>query len=252
MSASSASYRSPSPVFLFLSKVSWIPFYLTASLLIGVSSVLPLSIIRFALGNYKGFWGWYPLGVGLLDLFYLGFMFAVSYFTFALCMTVFGPLLKRALDLPFGIREGHYSYYSTMAGYWSVVNGIILVNRIFWIEAARTTSLLVLFYRLMGMRIGKRPVLNSTYLYDPDLVEIGDNVTIGGDAVILAHSGERGVLHLRRTRLGNNVDIGQSSVIMQGVTIGDGAQVGALSLVTRGTVIGEGEVWGGVPARRLK
>ena len=59
------------------------------------------------------------------------------------------------------------------------------------------------------------------------------------------------MLKLKRTVIGNGVDIGQSAVIMQGVRIGDYAQVGALSLVTKETVIGPYEIWGGIPARKI-
>jgi len=41
-------------------------------------------------------------------------------------------------------------------------------------------------------------------------------------------------------------------VIMAGVQIGDHAIVSAGAVVTKDTHIAPGEVWGGVPARRLR
>lgn len=50
--------------------------------------------------------------------------------------------------------------------------------------------------------------------------------------------------------IGENVWIGASTVILPGVTIGDNAVIAAGSVVT-GNVPGD-EIWGGVPARKLK
>jgi acetyltransferase-like isoleucine patch superfamily enzyme len=48
------------------------------------------------------------------------------------------------------------------------------------------------------------------------------------------------------------VTIGTTAVVMSDVIIGDGAIVSAGAVVTKGSRIGAGEVWGGMPARRLK
>jgi acetyltransferase-like isoleucine patch superfamily enzyme len=53
-------------------------------------------------------------------------------------------------------------------------------------------------------------------------------------------------------RIGDNVTIGARAVVLAGLagcTIGDGATVAIGAVVRKGTVIGAGEVWGGVPAR---
>ncbi len=234
------------PVMLALSKISWIPNFILISIILALALFPPILVMRWVFTIYDGLTPHWAL-----DIFLLCFMFALSYCLFGICLMLASASFKRFLDLFGGVKEGEYPYYSIFAGHWSLVNGVILLNRIFISEVTRTTFLLVTFYRMMGMTVGKRAIINSTYIYDPDLVELGDNVTIGGDAVIMAHIGEKGVLKLKRTVIGNGVDIGQSAVIMQGVRIGDYAQVGALSLVTKETVIGPYEVWGGVPARKI-
>jgi acetyltransferase-like isoleucine patch superfamily enzyme len=45
---------------------------------------------------------------------------------------------------------------------------------------------------------------------------------------------------------------GARSFIWPDVKIGHGAKIAAYSVVARGTVIPPGEVWGGIPARKLK
>ena len=234
------------PTMFALSRISWLPNFLLISIILAIALFLPVLLMRWVFSIYDGLTPHWAL-----DILFLSFMFGLAYCLFGVCLMIASASFKRSLDLFGRIKEGDFPYYSFVAGHWSLVNGIVLLNRIFISEVTRTTSLLKLFYRMMGMKIGKRAIINSTYLYDPDLVELGDGVTIGGDAVIMAHIGEKGVLRLKRTTIGNGVDIGQSAVIMQGVRIGDYAQIGALSLVTKGSVIGPNEIWGGVPARKI-
>ena len=111
--------------------------------------------------------------------------------------------------------------------------------------------LLRLVYLALGARLG-RNTYSSGALLDPPLTIAGDNCIIGHDAVLFAHAIEGSRFSLAPVRLGNDVTIGAHAVVMAGVTVGDGAIVSAGAVVPKGTRIGPGEVWGGVPARRLK
>lgn len=108
-----------------------------------------------------------------------------------------------------------------------------------------------LVYQALGARLG-----NNTYsagtLLDPPLTEFGDNCIIGHDAVLFCHAIEGRHFALSRIRVGDNVTIGATAVVMSGVFIGDSAIISAGAVVLKDTLIGPGEVWGGVPARRLK
>ncbi|NLL54785.1 MAG: CatB-related O-acetyltransferase [Clostridiales bacterium] len=53
-----------------------------------------------------------------------------------------------------------------------------------------------------------------------------------------------------RTRIGNDVWIGQNALIRGGVAIGDGAVIGMGAVVTKD--VGPYEVWAGNPARLIK
>ena len=53
-------------------------------------------------------------------------------------------------------------------------------------------------------------------------------------------------------RIGNNVTIGAHAVVLSGVSIGDNAIVATGAIVSKNSQIGANEVWGGVPARRLR
>lgn len=111
--------------------------------------------------------------------------------------------------------------------------------------------LLRLVYLALGARLG-RNTYSAGVILDPPLTYIGDNCIIGHDAVLFSHAIEGKHLSLSAIRIGNNVTIGATAVVMSGVTIGDDAIVSAGAVVTKGSRIGTGEVWGGIPAKLLK
>ena len=111
--------------------------------------------------------------------------------------------------------------------------------------------LMRLVYQALGTRMGANTYSAGTLL-DPPLTELGANCIIGHDAVLFCHAIEGRHFALSRIRVGDNVTIGATAVIMSGVSIGDGAIVSAGAVVLKDTHIGPGEIWGGVPAKRLK
>jgi len=111
--------------------------------------------------------------------------------------------------------------------------------------------LLRLVYLALGARLGEN-TYSAGALLDPPLTTIGSNTIVGHDAVVFAHVIEGERLELQRVWIGSGVTIGAHAVIMAGTRIGDGAIISVGAVLTKGTVVGPGEVWGGVPARRLK
>ncbi|MCG5510851.1 DapH/DapD/GlmU-related protein [Ectothiorhodospira lacustris] len=108
-----------------------------------------------------------------------------------------------------------------------------------------------LVYQALGTRMGKNSY-SAGVILDPPLTEIGSDTIIGHGAVLFSHAIEGDRFELASIRLGNNVTIGATAVIMSGVNVGDRAIVSAGSVVLKHTQIGPGEIWGGVPARRLR
>jgi acetyltransferase-like isoleucine patch superfamily enzyme len=108
------------------------------------------------------------------------------------------------------------------------------------------------YYRMMGCKIGKGAQINSAYVNDCFMVEIGERTIIGGDATVNGHLFERDGIHLSKVRIGVKVVIGSSAQINPGCTIGDGAVVASHAVLPKFTNIPAGEVWGGVPAKFIK
>jgi hypothetical protein len=108
-----------------------------------------------------------------------------------------------------------------------------------------------LLYQALGARLGSN-TYSQGLIHDPIFVRIGSNSTVGQSALIIPHQIEGAKLAHLPVDIGDHVTIGASSVILPGVRIGNHAIVATGAVVPKGTVIGDGEVWGGVPARKLR
>jgi len=91
------------------------------------------------------------------------------------------------------------------------------------------------------------------YIYDPDLIRIGDKAVLGSGSAISAHSITTTPTggHIYATApitIGDRAVIGGEARVALGVNIGDDAVIEPFSNVVAFTQIPAGEVWGGNPA----
>ncbi len=103
-----------------------------------------------------------------------------------------------------------------------------------------------IIYRLFGMKIGKNVNLFG-YIYDPDMIEIGDNVLLGTYAVISGHYIHKGKVYRYPVKIGSNVVIGAYSIIAPGTIIEDNTTLQIMSAVRPNRKITSG-TWGSVPS----
>ena len=89
-----------------------------------------------------------------------------------------------------------------------------------------------------GLRVGNDFKLEKGASIDPSfpwLIEIGDQVTIAPNVLILAHDGSTksfiNYSKIGKVKIGNRVFIGAKSIILPNVTIGDNVVIGAGSIV---------------------
>jgi non-ribosomal peptide synthetase-like protein len=152
----------------------------------------------------------------------------------------------------FRVTPGLHSIYSKPVLSWMGYNAMILIANSAFLDVLRLSPFQTLFYRLMGAKVGNNCNINTGGLADLSLLEIGDNVLIGGGVALICHASERGYIRLEPTKIGNNVSIGISSIIFPGCEIGDGASIAPCSLLLKGTKVPPKGVWGGNPARDLR
>lgn len=213
--------------------VSQISFFIA---LFALSIVLGLLTVFFTLGSVAlgDFRGVVLVAASFVSIFLWG----VAIYRFFISVM---PLSEG--DLSAGSREEFVAQVSILF-YLMLFNSVIRTHFL-------PLPLMRLVYLALGARLGKN-TYSAGVLLDPPLTECGDNCIIGHDAVLFAHAIEANRFSLSRIRVGNNVTIGATAVIMSGVRIDDGAIVCAGAVVPKDTHIAAGEVWGGVPARRLR
>ncbi|EXI74356.1 MAG TPA: hypothetical protein PK440_07990 [Candidatus Accumulibacter phosphatis] len=179
-----------------------------------------------------------------------GLLLAACYFAYGLTLLLVAPLLNFILGGRLQPYRG--SAVSLTALRWYVHCTLTLVVRYSFLEFVTPSPFALLYYRLMGMRIGRNVTINSTAIADPSLIEIGDGVTIGGSASVMAHYAQGGYLVIAPVRIAAGATIGLRAIVMGGVEVGEKAKVLAGSFVLPNTRIPAGETWAGIPARRVE
>jgi len=149
----------------------------------------------------------------------LGCALSTAYLLYGISMIFVVPLANKLL--PFKPKPFRGPWYSLPAVPWYYHNALTYMVRFTFLEFVTPTPLNILFYRMMGMKIGKGVVINTTFISDPCLITLGDFVTIGGSATIFAHYGQKGYLVIAPTVIGAGSNIGLKASVMGGATLGE-------------------------------
>lgn len=113
------------------------------------------------------------------------------------------------------------------------------------------SPLFTFYLRALGAKVGRNvTVLSRVLPVCTDLFTIGDGTVVRKDVVITGYRAHAGVIQIGPVTLGNDVVVGEASVLDIGTTMGDGSQLGHRSSLLRGQVVPAGERWHGAPARR--
>jgi acetyltransferase-like isoleucine patch superfamily enzyme len=135
---------------------------------------------------------------------------------------------------------------------WARYGMMSHVVRIFAGGFLRSTPLWVWYMRMNGARIGHRCWVNSLEVRDDCLLELGDDVVIGGGVHLSGHTVERGVVRTAPVRLGSGTVVGVGSHVEIGVETGPRCQIGSLSMVPKFSRLDGDATWVGRPVRKLE
>ncbi len=218
------------------------PLYVLASLVLG-AAMLPGALLWQEI--YVQVAQWAPLA----KTFALTSAAAAAYFCYAFSMIVIVPLVNFVLRTR--LKSWRGPYYSLPAVPWYIHNGSTYLVRYTVLEFMTPTPFNLFFYKMMGMKIGRGTIINTSHISDPSLITLGKKVTLGGSVTIVGHYGQGGFLVLAPVKIGDRVTVGLKASIMGGAQIGDDAKIMPHSVVMPKTIIGEGETWGGVPAVQI-
>lgn len=186
----------------------------------------------------------------LLNLFIVGLLILVNFVLFIFSELFVSSFFIRLLGLT--STEGsakitlNDSKFYKFVLFQSLYNPISMILYFLHIYTAKVWQL-----KLLGAVVGDNVTLGGR-IDDPSLFEIGDESVIGGLCEVLTHSAERDKLIFKKIRIGSKCTIGQGSIILPGAVMHDKSILGSLSLLSKNKKIPSGEVWGGVPARRIK
>lgn len=159
----------------------------------------------------------------------IGFSIVFGYFLYG-CSIVFVIPLFNFL-MPFRVKPFRGSYFSLATIPWYFHNTFIYVVRYTFLEFFTPSPMNILFYKMMGMKIGKHSHINTTNISDAALIEIGDRVTIGGSATIFAHYASKGFLVLEPVKIKAGATIGIKATVMGDVEIGEDVMIGPHEVV---------------------
>lgn len=168
-----------------------------------------------------------------------GFGLASGYFLFGVSLIFIVPAVN--FINPFKVKPFRGPYYSLPAIPWFVHNGLTYMVRYMFLEFVTPSPLNILFYRMMGMKIGKGVVINTTNISDPSLITLEDYVTVGGSATIFAHYGQKGYLVIAPVKVGKGTNIGLKASIMGGSTVGSNVTIKPHAAVLPKSEIPDGE-----------
>lgn len=104
--------------------------------------------------------------------------------------------------------------------------------------------------RLLGAKVGKRVCISGLHAGAIDLLEIGDDVTLGakisiGNAEVIGDQ-----LVLGRVSIGKDAYVGTSCALAHDTVVGEGAELADLTALLPGTHVPAFEHWDGSPGRR--
>jgi hypothetical protein len=190
-----------------------------------------------------------PLNI-VLKYFIFGMSISAGFIVFGLTLLVVIGLTRTLLFIR--LKEGNHPMFSWQAIKWAFVSTMYLLINFTFIDFVLLTPFANLLLRLLGAKLGKNVQINSKFIFDATLLEIGDNTVIGGGAIVIGHIVERGILKLKKVKIGANVTIGSHSTIMPGCEIGDNAIIGAGAVLLKHTKVQPREIWFGVPAECIR
>lgn len=218
--------------------------YIFYGAVIGVS-LAPSALFLYQMGKYIGLYN-------LLHVFLFSLCIGVAiYMFFIVSLIVFG-IVERILTI--GFKPGRYSTDTFLFGRWIIYSGLHVILMYMVMPYVSGTVWARLFYKILGAKIGKNVFINTNKLSDAYLLELGDNVVIGGDASISCHIFEGNKLILGKVKIGSNTLISADTYIMPGVTIGDNCNIGLKASVRKNRNIPDKSMilaFPGTPAKKI-
>lgn len=199
-----------------------------------VSLALAVGVAATLLGLASRSW-WLAAALGGLVLVVAGYL-----------STWCATLAKRLLVGR--VRPGEHPLWSSFVWRNELADQFVeLVAAPWFARWASGTPLLNVWLRMMGARIGTGAWVETYWLPEPDLVEIGDGATVERGCVVQTHLFHDRVLALDAVVIKAGATLGPNSVVLPGASVGRHSTIGSASLVMRGEAVPRRTRWIGNP-----
>ena len=210
--------------------------YVYSGALIGLVLVATVSLLSVVQGWLQAILGpYFSIGLFLLFVILYGGLTA---------------LVLTAVSAWMPLREGDYGMDHPQFTLWKVQHVVGELGKtalsLFFPVFARSA-----FYALWGARVDRHVAVGGK-IVDPRLTVLEDNCILGEGCIVTSHAMVQDRFILREVRVGKGATVGVGSILMPGVKIGPGAVVLPGSVLKADTEVPAREVWGGIPAARIK
>jgi non-ribosomal peptide synthetase-like protein len=144
------------------------------------------------------------------------------------------------------LKPGRYPLWGMTYYRWWLADRLL--------EAAPTyllagSSLYSWWLRALGAKVGRDVTIGSVTLRAPDLLAVGDRVSIGNAVNLENVRVEQGELRLGRIDIGNDACIGSYAVLEGNTSVGNHGHLEGQSALADGARLPALRCWGGSPAR---
>jgi hypothetical protein len=171
----------------------------------------------------------------IINIFIFALILGASLYLYFITGIFVMGIFIRILSL--GIKPGKYSSTSLTMLRWLIYSGIFMIVVKTILPLTAMTFFSKMFFKILGCKMGKNVYINTPNLNDPQFLELGSNVVIGGLTNISCHTFEGNNLVLGKIKIGDNTLIGTNCYIMPNVKIGNYCNIGMYSYIRKGQEI---------------
>ena len=144
------------------------------------------------------------------------------------------------------LRAGSYPLWGLTYYRWWLADRLVEAAPVYLLSGS---SLYNWWLRALGAKVGHSVIIGSMTLRAPDLLDIGDGVSVGNAVNIENARVERGRLLLGAVGIGRDACVSSYSVLEGNTTVGERGHLEGQSALADGQSVPAARIWAGSPAR---
>jgi len=218
--------------------------YYTCSFFQGISMFFLILLFGMEwLGPFFVYSYYYQADFGVMDSLY---MMLIMYFALLPILSLIAIGFKW---LVIGkIKSGKYKLWGSYYFRFWIVDKVINICPITYFTG---TSIMNVFLRMVGAKVGKNCYINTSAISAFDLLKLGNNVSICTDSHLRGYNIADGYLNIGMIELEDDAFVGTRCCMSFNSKMEKNSSIEDLTLVPEGCIIPKNENWGGSPAVKI-